>query len=101
MFPPFAAPESITTDDVNPHTSAYRDVVIYDAADAEEPLYEDPIVAHANGWIELEGNRLLSPQAIHHIDIYDERLEDDGAARSRSDRNRSDDGNRTNRFSLR
>ena len=77
MFPPIVSRDSIVPDDVsadhvNPFTRAYRDVVVYDERDAEEPLYEGPIVVHANGWIELEGDRLLSPHAVHHIDVYDD-----------------------------
>ncbi|WP_276252781.1 hypothetical protein [Halomontanus rarus] len=93
MFPPPLSTESIVGDDLNPFTLAYRDVVIYDEATADNPLYEGPIVVHPNGWIELEGHRLLSPSAIHHIDIYDE-LEDaderEGGA--------GDDDRRSDRF---
>ena len=102
MFPPIASRNSIVTDEMNPLTRAYRDVVIYDERDAEDPLYEGPIVVHANGWIELEGDRLLSPHAVHHIDVFDdvgEREEGDGTDGER-DGGRGDDY-RTNRFSPR
>ena len=102
MFPPFASTEPLTGDDLNPLTRAYHDVVIYDAVDADDPLYEGPVVVHANGWIELEGNRLLSPAAIHHIDIYDDRSEWHGDGNDESENGDDfDSENRTNRFSPR
>lgn len=56
----------------------YEDVIIYDGTDADDVLYEGPVRIHPNGWLELEGDRLLSPSAVHHIDIYDDvDLEDD------------------------
>jgi hypothetical protein len=99
MFPPVFSSESILTDEVNPLTQAYHDAVVYDEADAEAPLYEGPLVVHANGWLELEGNRLLSPSAVHHVDIYDDRppAEND----DRADRDAGDDDRRTGRFSPR
>lgn len=109
MFPPPFSSESILSDDMNPLTQAYHDVVIYGDADADDALYEGPIVVHANGWLELEGNRLLSPSAVHHIDIYDDETrsrdgEEDGPGRGDGrDRDgwRSDDDRRTGRFSPR
>ena len=102
MFPPFASTESIVGDDLNPLTRAYHDVVIYDAVDADDPLYEGPVVVHANGWIELEGNRLLSPAAVHHIDVYDDESEWHGDGGDDSDDGGDfDSENRTNRFSPR
>jgi hypothetical protein len=102
MFPPPFSNESILTDEMNPLTQAYHDAVVYDAAEADEPLYEGPIVVHANGWLELEGNRLLSPNAVHHIDIYDDEpaTSDDGADR-RDGRGDGSDDRRTGRFSPR
>jgi hypothetical protein len=106
MLPPIFSRKSIRTGDVNPLTRAYRDVVIYDERDAEDPLYEGPIVVHANGWIELEGNRLLSPDAVHHIDVYDDETEEvgdrqdgTGSAGTGSDGNVSHNDHRTSRFS--
>ncbi|QSW99478.1 hypothetical protein [Haloterrigena alkaliphila] len=90
MFPAFAARDSIVSDDANPFTRAYRDVVIYDDPVDDDPLYEGPIVVRANGWIELEGNRLLSPHAVHHIDIYDDEFTGTGSERDDSRVGRSD-----------
>lgn len=106
MYSPPASRESILSDGIDPFTRAYRDVVIYADVDSEEVLHEGPIVVHANGWIELEGGRLLSPSAIHHIDVYDEAEPASTDDASREDRRRSDDdggsdGRRTNRFSPR
>ncbi len=101
MFP-LASRKSIVSDEMNPLTRAYHDVVIYDEATADEPLYEGPIVIHANGWIELDGNRLLSPHAIHHIDIYDDLdAGDRGRDASGGGRDDRDSGDeyQTNRFS--
>ncbi len=100
MFPPPFSRESIVSEELNPLTQAYRNVVIYDERDAEEPLYEGPIVVHPNGWLELEGDRLLSPSAVHHIDIYDDAVADQTTARDDDD-DRDGDGHRTNRFSPR
>lgn len=75
MFPPPFSRESIVSDDDNPLTRAYQDVVVYDGPDPDDVLYEGPLVVHANGWLELEGNRLLSPSAVHHVDIYDDETE--------------------------
>ncbi|WP_265111714.1 hypothetical protein [Halosolutus halophilus] len=97
MFPGPFSNRSIVSDEMNPFTRAYRDVVIYDDAGADDALYEGPIVVHPNGWIELEGQRLLSPAAVHHIDIYDE-AENPGAEHERPDGDGGDDY-RTNRFS--
>ncbi|NUB92705.1 hypothetical protein HTZ84_03490 [Haloterrigena sp. SYSU A558-1] len=91
MFPPIASRDSIVSDDVNPLTEAYRDVVIYDEPVDDDPLYEGPIVVHANGWIELEGNRLLSPSAVHHIDIYDGEVTGSRAERDDSGVDQPDD----------
>ncbi|ARS88519.1 hypothetical protein [Natrarchaeobaculum aegyptiacum] len=105
MFP-LASTESIFDGDLTVLTQAYHDVVIYDGPDPDDVLYEGPIVVHANGWIELEGNRLLSPSAIHHIDVFDDaELSGDGTPPrgGRRDDDGSDDpgGSRTSKFSPR
>ncbi|AFZ71631.1 hypothetical protein [Natronobacterium gregoryi] len=97
----------LVPDDLDPITRAYRNVVIYTDADSEDVLYEGPIIVHPNGWLELEGNRLLSPNAVHHVDIYDDETEsnrsEDGNDADGDDRRRdgSRDDDRTNRFSPR
>lgn len=46
----------------------YEDVVVYGDGDAETVLHEGPIRLLANGWVELPSGRLLSPEAVHHVD---------------------------------
>ncbi|RQG97443.1 hypothetical protein EA472_19565 [Natrarchaeobius oligotrophus] len=48
------------------------EAAIYDEAAADEPLYEDPVLIHADGRLELEGNRPPSPAAVHHVDVNDD-----------------------------
>ncbi|SDQ59687.1 hypothetical protein [Natronobacterium texcoconense] len=95
----------LDADDLDPLTRAYQNVVIYADANSEEVLYEGPIVVHANGWLELEGNRLLSPSAVHHVDVYDDETESDRSDDTGNDTDgRGDDrgdDNRTSRFSPR
>lgn len=108
MFPPFPSRESVLSNDPDPLTWAYRDVVVYDGPGPDDVLYEGPLVGDANGWLELEGNRLLSPSAVHHVDVYDDRDDElegqsvrDGNDRGDGSGNdeRSDDDRRTDRFS--
>lgn len=102
MFPPIASTDPIyDAEELNPLTRAYHDVVIYGDAGSEEVLYEGPIVVHANGWLELEGNRLLSPHAVHHIDIYDDREGGERGAADERDDDTDGDDYRTNRFTPR
>ncbi|WP_231188609.1 hypothetical protein [Haladaptatus sp. DYF46] len=49
----------------------YKDVVIYGDFDEDEVLHEGPIRIQANGWIELPAGRLISPTAIHHLNIIE------------------------------
>ncbi|AEH36745.1 hypothetical protein [Halopiger xanaduensis] len=73
-------------------TQAYEDVVIYDGTDEDDALYEGPILIHPNGWLELEGDRLLSPSAVHHIDIYDDIDIDEATDEQGDDRQRETTG---------
>ncbi|MFP8951812.1 hypothetical protein ACLI4Z_02395 [Natrialbaceae archaeon A-arb3/5] len=63
----------------------YEDAIIYEGTSADEILYEGSVVLHPNGWLQVEDNRLLSPSAVHHIDVYDEVASDDGSAETTSD----------------
>jgi len=38
----------------------------------ETVLHEGALRLLANGWIELPSGRLLSPDAVHHVDTYPE-----------------------------
>lgn len=104
MFPPPFSSESVLSGEMNPLAQAYHDVVICGDADADDVLYEGPIVVRANGRLELEGNRLLSPSAVHRIDIYDGTDEPgEGSGRAGSSRSGGgddgvDDNRRTGRF---
>ncbi|PSP75732.1 hypothetical protein BRC81_15245 [Halobacteriales archaeon QS_1_68_20] len=46
----------------------FDDAVVYADAEMETVLHEGPAVVLANGWIELPSGRLLSPDAVHHVD---------------------------------
>jgi hypothetical protein len=45
-----------------------QDAIVYGDMDQESVLYEGEIRILANGWVELPTGRLLSPNAVHHID---------------------------------
>ena len=45
-----------------------QDAIVYGDMDQESVLYEGKIRILANGWVELPTGRLLSPNAVHHID---------------------------------
>jgi hypothetical protein len=53
-------------------THTYPEAVVYADSEQETVLHEGPIRLLANGWIELPSGRLLSPDAVHHIDTYAE-----------------------------
>ena len=44
------------------------DAIVYGDMEQESILHEGEIRILANGWVELPTGRLLSPNAIHHID---------------------------------
>lgn len=46
----------------------YDDAVVYGDVERETVLHEGPIRLLGNGWIELPSGRLLSPEAVHHVD---------------------------------
>ena len=48
----------------------YQSVVVYGDLDGEIVLHEGPATIRANGWVELPSGRLLSPEAVHHVDTY-------------------------------
>lgn len=50
----------------------YDDVVVYADRDSETVLYEGPIRMRGDGWLELPSGRLVSPDAVHHIDVRSE-----------------------------
>ncbi|WP_312908679.1 hypothetical protein [Natronosalvus caseinilyticus] len=46
----------------------YQDAVVYGDLEQETILHEGDVRLLANGWVELPTGRLLSPNAVHHID---------------------------------
>lgn len=50
----------------------YRDAVVYADFEQETVLHEGAVRLLANGWVELPSGRLLSPDAVHHVDTYPE-----------------------------
>ena len=53
-------------------TQEYRNAVVYADFEQEMILHEGPLRLLANGWVELPSGRLLSPDAVHHIDTQPE-----------------------------
>lgn len=51
----------------------YDEAVVYGDLDEETVLHRGPVVVRANGWVELPGDRLLSPGAVHHVDPASDR----------------------------
>ena len=103
MFPPPVSGRSILPDDWTRFARAYHDAVVYDGPEPDDVLYEGPLIVHFNGWLELEGDRLLSPSAVHHVDVYDDpgnRSDGRGDGRDGGD-DGSGDRYRTNRFNPR
>lgn len=50
----------------------HQNAIVYADREQETILHEGDVRVLANGWIELPTDRLLSPQAIHHIDAEPE-----------------------------
>ena len=48
---------------------SYERGVVYGDADETEVLYDGPLRLLANGWLEVGDGRLLSPDAVHHVDV--------------------------------
>jgi hypothetical protein len=53
-------------------TQEYRHAVVYADLQQETVLHEGALRLLANGWIELPSGRLLSPDAVNHVDTYPE-----------------------------
>ena len=53
---------------VEDFTREYQNAVVYADMDRETVLHEGAVRLLANGWVELPTGRLLSPEAVHHID---------------------------------
>lgn len=46
----------------------YERAKVYGEMEAETVLHEGELRVLANGWVELPTGRLISPNAIHHVD---------------------------------
>ena len=46
----------------------YRNAIVYADKEQETVLHEGEVRILANGWVKLPTERLLSPDAVHHID---------------------------------
>ncbi|PSQ29406.1 hypothetical protein BRD06_03050 [Halobacteriales archaeon QS_9_67_15] len=57
---------------VEDFTREYQNAVVYADMDRETVLHEGAVRLLANGWVELPTGRLLSPDAVHHIDTQTE-----------------------------
>ncbi|WP_254769238.1 hypothetical protein [Salinilacihabitans rarus] len=72
LFPPIASRRSALDGAVRDlFEQSYDHAVVYGDRDGEDVLHEGPVRVRANGWLELDGGRLLSPAAVDHVDVYD------------------------------
>ena len=51
--------------------TSYAAAIVYGDYEQESVLHEGQLRVLANGWVELPSGRLLSPEAVHHIDPLD------------------------------
>ncbi|WP_247729881.1 hypothetical protein [Halovivax limisalsi] len=75
--PPFGLPE---LDEANALVRTYEEALVYADLDGETVLHEGPARVLGTGWVELPSGRMLSPDAVHHIDPATELGEDDEPA---------------------
>ncbi|MGB9931984.1 hypothetical protein [Haloarcula amylolytica] len=60
--------EPVWGDAVDQFVQEYDHAIVYADIDQETVLHEGAVRVLANGWVELPTGRLLSPDAVHHID---------------------------------
>ena len=53
----------------------YEHATVYADVESETVLHEGGVRILANGWVELDTGRLLSPDAVHHVDPHEDRPE--------------------------
>ena len=46
----------------------YENAVVYGDEEKETGLHEGTVRILPNGWVEVSPDRLLSPEAVHHLD---------------------------------
>ena len=52
-------------------TRTYDHATVYADVQSETVLHEGGVRVLANGWLELDTGRLLSPDAVHHVDPHE------------------------------
>lgn len=62
------SPESPWEGLVDRFETEYGRAVVYADFEQETVLHEGALRLLVNGWVELPTGRLLSPEAVHHID---------------------------------
>ena len=65
--------EPVWSDIDEAFTQEFRNAVVYADFQQETVIHEGALRLLANGWVELPSGRLLSPDAVHHIDMHPER----------------------------
>lgn len=60
--------ESVWEEVIDEFMREYQDAVVYAEFEQETVLHEGSLRVLPNGWVELPTGRLLSPEAVHHID---------------------------------
>lgn len=46
----------------------YENAIVYGDLEQEQVIHEGSVRVLPNGWVALPTDRLLSPEAVHHID---------------------------------
>jgi hypothetical protein len=60
VFVPDELPDQLLVD--------YENATVYGDLEQEEVLHQGKVRVLPNGWVALPTDRLLSPEAVHHID---------------------------------
>ncbi len=55
-------------EDVTGASRTFEEAIVYADMEGETVLHEGVVRLLGNGWVELPTGRLLSPDAVHHID---------------------------------
>ncbi|GGJ02770.1 hypothetical protein GCM10008995_10710 [Halobellus salinus] len=68
VIPTTSVWEEITDGFTPESVMEYEKATVYGDSEQERVLHQGPIRMLPNGWIALPTGRLLSPEAVHHID---------------------------------
>ncbi|EMA08093.1 hypothetical protein SAMN05443574_12718 [Haloarcula vallismortis] len=60
--------ESVWGNAMDDFVQEYQNATVYADIEQETVLHEGAVRILANGWVKLPTGRLLSPDAVHHID---------------------------------